>query len=427
MFLASDLLEGLLDILLHHGLLLLKLQPLHRQNLQLLLLQLLQLVPDIRIHEVSYILAVVDFRDGVVAPFLSDYVVLLQGDVEDPSAAVLLLDFADVGPLDFLGEVDCDRGAVDVVPAFGLGDVHTVEVVFLPADFVFFRDGLLDAHHSLASLSLRLLNPQLLQSTDLHSGQTILLNPGPNRSLLLLTEILHPLQIHLIENNQDRFVLEERFDGMIQMDLLEHRVPALLGRIHEVYHAALEVGQGSDRLHFDCVHFLELVVQDARGVDYLETQVVELGVADVQSLGGEGVGLDLDVRPADAVDEAGFADVGVAGEQNGALVGVYGGQPRHMFPHLLEVRQRRPDLADHSAHPTQSRPLQGLASVEGIGILDEFEVIATHIVDHILGRFDMAQGQFVVVLIVEDVEEVTVEGMDVLHLGEVLEDVEQFF
>lgn len=36
----------------------------------------------------------------------------------------------------------------------------------------------------------------------------------------------------------------------------------------------------------------------------------------------------------------------------------------------------------------------------------------------------MSQGQFVMVLIVEDIEEIAVEGVDVLYFGEVIEDVE---
>ncbi len=38
----------------------------------------------------------------------------------------------------------------------------------------------------------------------------------------------------------------------------------------------------------------------------------------------------------------------------------------------------------------------------------------------------MSEGEFVMVLIVEDVEKVAVEGVDVFHLREILEDVQQF-
>ena len=39
----------------------------------------------------------------------------------------------------------------------------------------------------------------------------------------------------------------------------------------------------------------------------------------------------------------------------------------------------------------------------------------------------MAEGEFVMVLVIQDVEEVAVEGVDVFDLGEVFEDVVEFF
>ena len=39
----------------------------------------------------------------------------------------------------------------------------------------------------------------------------------------------------------------------------------------------------------------------------------------------------------------------------------------------------------------------------------------------------MTEGQLVMVLVVEDIEEVAVEGMDVFDFGEVLEHVGDFF
>lgn len=212
---------------------------------------------------------------------------------------------------------------------------------------------------------------------------------------------------------------------MVEVDLLENRVAALFGGVDHVDHTALQVGQSSDGLHLDCIHLFELVVQDARGVDDLEPETVVVGVADVEGLGGEGVGLHLHVGLADGVDEAGLADVGVASHQDGAFVGVDGGQSAHMFPHFLQVRERGGDLPDHGAHPAQSSSLQGLAPVERICVFDQFEVISAHVFDHILGGLDMPQGEFVVVFIVEHVEQVRVEGVDVLHLREVVEDVEQ--
>ena len=113
------------------------------------------------------------------------------------------------------------------------------------------------------------------------------------------------------------------------------------------------MGKRGDRLHLDCVHLLELVVEHPRGVDYLVAEVLVLGVADVERLGGEGVGLDLDVGLADAVDETRLPHVGIPRQENGPLVGVNRWQPTHMLPHLLQVPQRRADLPDHGTHPPQ--------------------------------------------------------------------------
>ena len=53
-----------------------------------------------------------------------------------------------------------------------------------------------------------------------------------------------------------------------------------------------------------------------------------------QGLCCERVGLDLDIRPGDLVDEAGLAHVGEAGDQDGAGVGVDRGKTGEMLPHL---------------------------------------------------------------------------------------------
>ena len=42
---------------------------------------------------------------------------------------------------------------------------------------------------------------------------------------------------------------------------------------------------------------------------YLPSQIFVVSVPDVEALGGEGVRLDLHVRPRDLVDEAGLANV----------------------------------------------------------------------------------------------------------------------
>ena len=42
---------------------------------------------------------------------------------------------------------------------------------------------------------------------------------------------------------------------------------------------------------------------------HLPSEILVVSVSHIQALGGEGVGLDLDIRTGDFVDEAGLADI----------------------------------------------------------------------------------------------------------------------
>lgn len=107
-FLSSDLVEGILDVVVDQVLFLFDLQSLHRQDLDLLFLEFLEFVPDVLVHEIGDVLAVVDLGDRVVLPLLGDHVVLLQRNIEDSSSSVLLLELADVGSFHSEGEIHFD-------------------------------------------------------------------------------------------------------------------------------------------------------------------------------------------------------------------------------------------------------------------------------------------------------------------------------
>lgn len=69
------------------------------------------------------------------------------------------------------------------------------------------------------------------------------------------------------------------------------------------------------------------------------------------------------------VDEAGFTDVRVAGDHDGASVGVDGGQTRQVLANFLQVAQRGPILLHDGAHATQSRALQLCSMVVVVGVV----------------------------------------------------------
>ena len=111
----------------------------------------------------------------------------------------------------------------------------------------------------------------------------------------------------------------------------------MLAGIDKIDNAALEMGQSSDRLHLNGVHFLKLMIQNTRRIDYLISEVVMFSVSDVKSFGGEGVRLNLDVGTTDAVDETGFTNIRISTQQDGPFVGVDGRQSAHMLSDFFKV------------------------------------------------------------------------------------------
>lgn len=123
-------------------------------------------------------------------------------------------------------------------------------------------------------------------------------------------------------------------------------------------------------------------------------------MAYVQRLSGEGVGLDFYIGLADGIDEGGLAYVGVSGEEDCALVGVDCGETAQVFSDFLQVGEGGADFTYHCANSTESGSFQALTSVEGVGILDKFEVVLAHVVDHVFGGLDVTECEFVVVFVV---------------------------
>lgn len=97
------------------------------------------------------------------------------------------------------------------------------------------------------------------------------------------------------------------------------------------------MGEGGDTLHLDGVHLLKRVVEDSRGVDDLPPEVLVVHVTDEETLGREGIGLDVDIGTGDLVDEGRLADVGVAADEEGTGGGVDGRETGHVLANLLEV------------------------------------------------------------------------------------------
>ena len=90
---------------------------------------------------------------------------------------------------------------------------------------------------------------------------------------------------------------------------------------------------------------------------------------------GEGIRLHLHICPCHLIDEAGLAHVGEATHQDSPGVGVDGGKPGEMLPHLLEILQALVLPLHDSAHPPHAGLLQLLAPVERVPVLHETYVV----------------------------------------------------
>lgn len=85
-------------------------------------------------------------------------------------------------------------------------------------------------------------------------------------------------------------------------------------------------------------------------------------------------------------------------DNEGPGVGVDGGQPAEVLPHLLEVLQALVLPPHDGRHPPQRRPLQLLAAVQRVPELEQPDIVLGHVVDEVAGGVDLSQRQLVVVL-----------------------------
>lgn len=60
-------------------------------------------------------------------------------------------------------------------------------------------------------------------------------------------------------------------------------------------------------------------------------------------------------------------------------------------------------------------------------MLQESDVILSDTVDEVTSSVDVAQGDFVMIFVVDDVDKISIEGVDIVELGEAFEDFGEFF
>lgn len=172
--------------------------------------------------------------------------------------------------------------------------------------------------------------------------------------------------------------------------------------------------QGGDALHFNRVAVLERVIQDTGGIDNLPAQVPVVHVAHKQGFRGKGIRLNIDLGAGELVHEAGFAHVGVPANEQRAGVGVDSRETSHVLADLFQVRERVLLALEDGDHATQGSALELLAAVQRVAEFEQTGIVFSDILDQVFCGRELGQGEFVVVSVVEHVEQVRVERVDFL-------------
>ena len=94
-----------------------------------------------------------------------------------------------------------------------------------------------------------------------------------------------------------------------------------------------------------------------------------------------------------------------------------------MFPDFLQESETGLEFLGHGGHPSHGGLLEHLAAVKTVGVLHEADVVLGDIIDQRAGRVQVPQSQLIVVLVIQHVDQGRVEGVDVVRLREVLQDV----
>ena len=116
-----------------------------------------------------------------------------------------------------------------------------------------------------------------------------------------------------------------------------------------------------NRLHLDCVHLLQRVVEDTWGIDRLKPQHFVVEVSNEEGFGSECIWLYIDIRSRDVFEKARFAHVRVAADQERPSVGIDSWQTTQMLAYLFKIQQRILQSLANRGHATKRCSFELLA------------------------------------------------------------------
>lgn len=127
--------------------------------------------------------------------------------------------------------------------------------------------------------------------------------------------------------------------------------------------------------------------------------------------------LNVYIRSGDFVYKTTLSDVGVATDEERSGVGVDGWQTGNVLPDLLEVCKWVFLSFHNCGHSTEGSSFELFAAVERVSKFEQSHVVFRDLGDEVSGSVELAQGELVVVLVVQDVEKGGEEGVEVLSVS----------
>ena len=97
-----------------------------------------------------------------------------------------------------------------------------------------------------------------------------------------------------------------------------------------------------------------------------------------------------------------------------------------MLTHLLQICQRGLVFFDQRTHTTQTCSLDGFASVQTVTVLEHTYIILGKILNKMPCCVQLSKRQFVMILVVQHVDQIRVERMYLVQTRKLIDDSAQF-
>jgi len=164
------------------------------------------------------------------------------------------------------------------------------------------------------------------------------------------------------------------------------------------------------------------MIKDTWGIDNLPFSILVISMTDKQVLSGKSIRLNIHIGIGHVVDEARLTNIRETSDDESSGTSVDLGQSTEMLSDFLKITETTLKLFQECAHATECSSLEHLCSVERISVLKQTNVIRGDLISDGFCLVYVTQSKFVMVSIIENIHQISIEGMNIIELGEAVDD-----